>query len=52
MIKLIKRMLCKHKNLKFIRNIYGDEINLTGGRSWWVCTSCDRCKVKDSLYRP
>lgn len=26
-MKIIKRILCKHENLDFVRNIYGDEIN-------------------------
>lgn len=42
--RLIKRRFCKHKNISFVRNIYGDEINHISlrkvYRSWWKCSDC------------
>lgn len=46
-------MFCKHKNLKFIRNIYGDEINYISlkmiYRSEWKCKDCGRIVYKGEL---
>lgn len=40
MIHWIKQLFCRH-NYVFLRNVYGDEINLLGGkRSIWICTKC------------
>lgn len=44
LIKLIKRIFCKHKKGEFIRNIYGDEIIFNTpnySRSVWSCEKCD-----------
>ena len=55
MMKLIvlnhfKRLFCHHK-YKFIRNIYGDEININNGkRSLWECTKCQKYKTREKLY--
>jgi hypothetical protein len=39
---LIKRLFCTHKTIKFVRNIYGDEILLAGyKRSLWKCEKCN-----------
>ena len=46
MIKFIKNLLCKHSDLKFIRNIGGDQqmqLYVRGGglaKSEWVCQDC------------
>lgn len=41
-MKFIKRLFCKHE-YEFVRNIYGDEINMVGGRrSWWRCKKCGK----------
>ena len=45
MRQFIKQIFCKH-NFVFHRNIHGDEINLTGGRSWWYCSKCSKMIVK------
>ena len=37
---LFKRLLCKHTPVHWVRNIYGDEINMTDARSLWQCSSC------------
>lgn len=47
-----KRFTCKHTNQTFIRNIYGDEINWTGGkRSIWKCDDCGKVIFSDELNR-
>lgn len=49
-MNIIKRLLCKHEYV-FERNIYGDEINHTGGnRSWWHCTKCGKRALDPHLY--
>lgn len=47
-----RKIKCKHlkKPLKFIRNIYGDEINVLNGRSLWKCTECGSVITRDYLY--
>lgn len=54
MIKFIKRLRCKHDSLEFIRNIYGDEINMLSGtkntvRSIWKCKKCGKVIYKGYL---
>lgn len=53
-MKIIKRILCKHENLDFVRNIYGDEINRISlkyiYRSKWVCKDCGKTIYKSELY--
>lgn len=39
-------LFCKHVSARFIRMIYGDEINMTGHREMWGCDDCKRI-----LYR-
>ena len=51
MLGFFKRLFCKHTERRFIRNIYGDEINYyDGGRSLWECTHCGSVVVGDSLH--
>lgn len=38
----IKQFFCKHNNIEFIRNIYGDEINYVNARSVWKCKYCGK----------
>ena len=45
-MKIIKQLFCKHNNIEFIRNIYGDEINYANTRSVWKCKYCGKI-----LYR-
>lgn len=41
----IKRLFCKHE-YEFVRNIYGDEINMVNGRrSWWRCMKCGKWRA-------
>lgn len=43
---MLKQLFCKHKNQRFIRNIYGDEINRISTkkifRSEWKCSDCGK----------
>lgn len=49
--EFIKRQRCKHKDLEFIDNIYGDEIIRMGGnRSIWKCKGCGKVIFKKYLY--
>jgi hypothetical protein len=53
MIKFFKRIACGWKGhvLTFCRNIYGDEINSTGGkRSLWKCSKCGAYKLRPELH--
>lgn len=56
MINIIKRLFCKHNNLTFIRNIYGDQINMIGtvdkiSRSEYVCNNCGKRIYEDKIYK-
>lgn len=52
MLTKFRRILCRHRNLVFVRNIYGDEINWCGGyRSVWQCCDCGRFVWSDKLYK-
>lgn len=49
-MSILRQIFCRHE-LEFVRNIYGDEINLVGGRrSWWRCKKCGRWIAKSPLY--
>lgn len=57
MITFLKRLLCKHRNLKFVRNVYGDEINYLSRwkstvRSIYRCQACGSTVFKSELYLP
>jgi hypothetical protein len=46
---IFKRLFCKH-NLIWQYNIYGDLINILGGkRSMWKCTKCGKRELHDKL---
>lgn len=48
----IKISLCKHYDIKWERNIYGDEINYSGGnRSLWRCQDCGCGVPKPTLMK-
>jgi len=49
-LKFIKRLFCDH-DTEFIRNIYGDEILLTGARSIWKCKKCGALAYNPLLNR-
>ena len=52
---MLKRLFCKHKDQKFIRNIYGDEINRISTkkifRSEWKCNECGKTIYHSELVR-
>lgn len=52
MRNLIKRLFCRHSDgTTFVRNIHGDEINMTGGkRSEWRCKRCDGLVLMDRIH--
>lgn len=52
---MVKQLFCKHKSQKFIRNIYGDEINRISTkkifRSEWKCKNCGKTFYRSELVR-
>lgn len=48
---VISRFFCKH-NYLWDRNVYGDEIYMTGKfkRSWWKCNKCGKWQSREQLY--
>jgi hypothetical protein len=51
MIRFIQQLFCQHEELKFVRNIYGDEINTAGGdRSIWRCQHCNKLVYQGKLH--
>lgn len=49
-MKFLKRLFCRHR-LRFVRNIYGDEIISRGyKRSLWKCDECGKIVAKDDLH--
>ena len=48
--KFLQNHCCEH-NYEFIRNIYGDEVNMRdGARSIWQCHKCRKYKYEKELY--
>lgn len=52
--KILKRLSCKHQNLKCVTNYYGDMINEVSTckkiyRSAWVCTDCSKSIFSEYL---
>ena len=46
MLSFLRRLFCHHE-LNFVRGIYGDEINMVGGRrEWWECWKCGKWVAK------
>lgn len=51
-MKWLPCLFGKHE-WKFVRNIYGDEINVCNGdRSVWRCDHCKGYERRAELYRP
>jgi hypothetical protein len=49
-MNIFKIIFCRHKDLRFIGNIYGDLINECGGkRSAWKCKKCGWLVYKPNL---
>lgn len=52
MLKWLMGLFCKHTEQRFIRNIYGDEINhCNGSRSVWQCKKCGTIVFGNSLNK-
>jgi hypothetical protein len=49
-IKRKLQCLWRGHRFAFDRNIYGDEILMAGGRSWWVCEHCGASRVRAELH--
>ena len=46
----LKRLFCKH-DFCWERNLYGDQINYSGGaRSIWVCAKCGKVEFRSELH--
>ncbi len=49
-MSLLRRLFCRHE-YEGDQNIYGEEINMVGGkRSWWRCRKCGKYQLRDQLY--
>jgi len=49
--RMFRQAFCKHA-LAWLRNIHGDEINLTGRRTVWICEKCGKLKLdRDYIMR-
>lgn len=46
---LFRLFVCDHDFI-FVRNIYGDEINHAGARSWWCCRKCGKWRGRSALH--
>jgi len=50
-MEFLKQLFCKHSQIDFVRNIYGDEINhFNGNRSLLKCKECGKYILKQDLY--
>lgn len=51
MLKWLKRSFCRHSELAFVRNIYGDEVCSWGfKRSLWRCARCGGVVARHELH--
>ena len=50
-LHIVMRSFCSHEYL-WVRNVYGDEIYMTGKfkRSWWKCNKCGKWQSREQLY--
>ena len=49
--RLWKEARCKEHIYIFHRNVYGDEINCSPGRSIWKCSACGKIQYKRDLHK-
>lgn len=50
----LNRIICLirgHRDMKFIRNFYGDQAMHVNARSLWRCGSCGKKQYRDELFR-
>lgn len=46
----LKTLFCRHVDLFHVRNIYGDQVNYSGGyRSVWECYRCHKQVYRGTL---
>lgn len=49
--RIIRRLVCRHRDVHFVRNVYGDEIaHLGGKRSVWRCQACGAIVYRADLH--
>lgn len=48
-MNFFKRLFHRHDYSRFVRNIYGDEINYTDARSVWQCRTCGKYQYRQEL---
>jgi hypothetical protein len=49
---ILRALFCRHRERKFVRNIFGDEINWCGGyRSLWRCCGCGKYLHADQTHK-
>ena len=42
-MNFLKKLFCDHKDMEFVANVHGDDINrLDGARSLWKCKACGK----------
>lgn len=52
MMRLIRKLFCRHKEQTFVRNIYAEEIIRSGyKRSKWKCNNCGKYLLHSDLKR-
>lgn len=45
----LKKLFHKCTSFVLVTNLYGDAVNVRGGRSVWRCTECNCAKVEQHL---
>ena len=51
MMTWFSRLFCRHHDLEFVQNLYGDQIIEWGWkRSIWRCTKCEKRIARDELH--
>lgn len=52
MRRFLRRLFCRHRDMTFLCNIHGDEINdYDGHRSWWRCDTCGFLCTRKELVK-
>lgn len=50
MLKFLKQLFCRNHEWEHLENLYGDGINIFGGRSLWICSKCGACQVRPNFH--
>jgi len=52
---MLNKLFCKHKEIEFLENLYGDKINHYSGkeicRSLWRCKNCGKIIKNNKLFK-